>query len=92
VAACEEVHSNPGWTPGVSHPSFPFLWEGQGQTMVNDILSSLKPKIYQGDRKNFNFDKYCLAHVAEHNRHTSLVEYDNAPLEESMKIHNLVFG
>ncbi len=56
-------------------------------TMVNDILSSLKSKIYEGDCKNFNFDKYCLAHVAEHNRHASLLEYDIAPLEESMKIH-----
>ena len=56
-------------------------------TMVNDILLSLKSKIYQGDRKNFNFDKYCLAHVAEHNRHASLVEYNVAPLKESMKIH-----
>jgi hypothetical protein len=56
-------------------------------TMVSDILSSLKLKVYQGDRKNFNFNKYCLAHVAEHNRHTSLLEYDVAPLEESIKIH-----
>jgi hypothetical protein len=54
--------------------------------MRNDIISSLKSKIYQGDRKNFNFDKYCLAHVAEHNRYASLVEYGVNPLEESMKI------
>jgi len=42
-------------------------------------------KIYQSHRKNFNFDKYCLAHVAEHNRYASLVEYGVHPLEESMK-------
>jgi hypothetical protein len=64
-----------------------FFGKDKVNTMVNNILSSLKSKIYQGDRKNFNFDKYCLAHVAEHNRHASLVEYDVAPLEESMKIH-----
>jgi hypothetical protein len=64
-----------------------FFGKDKVNTMVNDILSSLKSKIYQGDRKNFNFDKYCLAHVAEHNRHASLTEYDVAPLEESMKIH-----
>jgi hypothetical protein len=63
-----------------------FFGADKVNTMVNDILSSLKLKIYQGDRKNFNFDKYCLAHVAEHNRLTSLLEYDVAPLEESMKI------
>jgi hypothetical protein len=57
-----------------------FFGKDKVNTMVNNIL-------YQGDRKNFNFDKYCLAHVAEHNRHASLLEYDIAPLEESMKIH-----
>jgi hypothetical protein len=55
--------------------------------MVNDILLSLKLRIYQGDRKNWNFDKYCLAYAAEHNCHASLLEYGIAPLEESMKIH-----
>jgi hypothetical protein len=55
--------------------------------MFNNILSSLKSKIYQGDHKNWNFDKYCLTHVAEHNCHTSLVEYDVDPLEESIKIY-----
>jgi hypothetical protein len=64
-----------------------FFGKDKVNTMVNDILSSLKLKIYQGDRKNFNFDKYCLAHVFKHNRHAALVEYDVAPLEESMKIH-----
>jgi hypothetical protein len=64
-----------------------FFGKDKVNTMVNDILSSLKSKVYQGDRKNWNFDKYCLAHVAEHNRHASLTEYDVAPLEESMKIH-----
>ena len=62
-----------------------FFGKDKVNTMVNDILSSLKSKIYQGDRKNWTFDKYCLAYVAEHNRHASLVEYDIAPLEESMK-------
>ena len=64
-----------------------FLGADKVNTMVNGNLSSLKSKIYQGDRTNWNFDKYCLAHVAEHNRHASLVEYDVAPLEESTKIH-----
>jgi hypothetical protein len=64
-----------------------FFGADKVNTMVNDILSSLKSKIYQGDRKNWNFNKYCLAHVAEHNRHSSLQEYDVAPLEESTKIH-----
>jgi len=64
-----------------------FFGADKVNTMSNNILSSLESKIYQGDRKNFNFDKYCLAHVAEHNRHTSLLEYNVAPLEDSIKIH-----
>jgi hypothetical protein len=63
-----------------------FFGKDKVNTMVNDILSSLKSKIYQGDRKNWTY-KFCLAHVAEHNRHASLMEYDVAPLEEGMKIH-----
>ena len=55
--------------------------------MRNNILSSLKLKIYQGDTKNFNFHNYFLAHVAEHDRHASLVEYGIAALKESMQIH-----
>jgi len=63
-----------------------FFGKDKVDTMRNDILSSLKPKIYQGDCKNFNFDKYYLAHVVEHDRYASLVEYGVNPLEESMKI------
>ena len=64
-----------------------FFGADKVNTMHNDILSSLKLKIYQGDRKNFNFDKYCLAHVAEHNHHESLIEYGVPALEESVQIH-----
>ncbi len=59
----------------------------QLEPMIQSILQyNLKTKIYQGDRRNFNFDKYCLIHVAEHNCYTSLVEYGVNPLEESKKI------
>ena len=37
-----------------------FFGKDKVNTMVNDILLSLKLRIYQGDRKNWNFDKYCL--------------------------------
>ena len=42
-----------------------FFGADKVNTMVNAILLSLKSKVYQGDHKNFNFVKYCLAHVAE---------------------------
>ncbi len=55
--------------------------------MYNDILTTLKALFYSGDRRNFTFDKYCTAHVEQHNRHASLAEYNVPALEESMKIH-----
>ena len=64
-----------------------FFGADKVNTMVINILLSLKSKICQGDHNNFNFDKYCLAHVEQHNSHASLVEYGVAALEESMKIH-----
>jgi hypothetical protein len=55
--------------------------------MVANVLLTLKALHYSGDCKNFTFDKYCTAHVDQHNHHTALAEYDVPPLEESMKIH-----
>jgi hypothetical protein len=51
-------------------------------TMVADILSTLKALHYSGDQRNFTFDKYCTAHVDQHNRHAALAKWDVAPLEE----------
>jgi hypothetical protein len=56
-------------------------------TMVADVFSTLKALRYSGDWRNFTFDKYCTAHVDQHNRHAALAEWNMAPLEESMKIH-----
>jgi hypothetical protein len=42
---------------------------------------------YGGNQKNFNFDKYCTAHVEQHNQHAALTEFDVTTLEENMKIH-----
>ena len=61
-------------------------------TMYNDILTSLKAMYYNGDRKNFTSDKYCTAHVEQHNRHASLADYNVTPLKESMKIHHFEKG
>ncbi len=40
---------------------------------------------YEGDHKNFNFDKYMNLHVEQHNHHADLQEYGVAPLVESLK-------
>ncbi len=56
-------------------------------TMVADILLTLKVLHYGGDRRNFTFDKYCTAHVDQHNCHAALAKWNVPPLEESMKIH-----
>ncbi len=56
-------------------------------TMVADILLTLKSLHYSGDQRNFTFDKYCTAHVDQHNRHAALAEWNVKPLEKTMKIH-----
>ncbi len=43
-------------------------------TMVANVLSTLKALHYSGDRRNFTFDKYCTAHVDQHNHHAALAE------------------
>ena len=54
--------------------------------MANAILTTLKNLHYSGDRANFTFDKYCTAHVEQHNQHAALQEYGIKPLEERDKI------
>jgi hypothetical protein len=55
--------------------------------MVADVLLTLKALHYSGDCKNFTFDKYCTAHIDQHNPHAALAKYHVPSLEESMKIH-----
>ncbi len=56
-------------------------------TMVADILLTLKALHYGGDWKNLTFDKFCTAHVDQHNCHTALAKWNVPPFEETMKIH-----
>ncbi len=56
-------------------------------TMVANILLTLKALHYGGGWKNFMFDKFCTAHVDQHNRHAALAKWNVPPLEETMKIH-----
>ena len=47
------------------------------------IVSKLQSFRYEGDRKNFNFDKYVNLHVEQHNQHADLQEYGVVPLAEN---------
>ncbi len=49
------------------------------------IVTKLQSFRYEGDRKNFNFDKYMNLHVEQHNQHADLQEYGVAPLAENLK-------
>ena len=50
------------------------------------IVTKLQSFRYEGDRKNFNFDKYVTLHVEQHNLYSDLTEYGVKPLDESLKI------
>ena len=56
-------------------------------TMHSDIMATLKTLFYSGDHKNYNFDKYCTAHVEQHNQLTALLEFGVKDLGKAMKIH-----
>jgi hypothetical protein len=49
------------------------------------IVTKLQYFRYEGDRKNFNFDKYVNLHVEQHNQHADLQEYKVAPLAKNLK-------
>ncbi len=51
----------------------------------NAIVSKLQSFRYEGDRKNFIFDKYVNLHVEQHNQHADLQEYGVQPLNENLK-------
>ena len=45
-----------------------FFFRGdRDSTMHTNIISTLKTLFYSGDSKNYTFDKYCTAHVEQHN-------------------------
>jgi hypothetical protein len=59
-----------------------------GQRVVSTrkaICTKLQSFRYEGDRKNFNFDKYVNLHVEQHNHHADLQEYRVAPLAKNLK-------
>ena len=44
-------------------------------TTGSAIVAKLQTFTYDGDKKNFNFDKYVTLHVEQHNLHADLTEY-----------------
>jgi hypothetical protein len=59
-----------------------------GQQVVSTgsaIIAKVKSFRYEGNHKNFNFNKYVNLHVEQHNQHADLQEYGVAPLVENLK-------
>jgi hypothetical protein len=48
------------------------------------IVTKLQSFSYEGDRKNFNFDKYVNLHIEQHNQHADLQEYRVVHLAENL--------
>ena len=49
-------------------------------------MTKLRSLQYDGDRRNFDFNKYVALLVAGHNNHNGLGEYGVVPLTKSLKI------
>ncbi len=59
-----------------------------GQLVVSTgstIVTKLQSFRYEGDHKNFNFDKYVNLQVEQHNQHADHQDYGVAPLAENLK-------
>jgi hypothetical protein len=62
------------------------LLSGQGVVSTGSaIVTKLQSFRYEGDRKNFNFDKYVNLHVEQHDQHADIQEYGFAPLPKNLK-------
>ncbi len=48
-------------------------------------MTKLQSFRYEGNHKNFNFDKYVNLYVEQHSQHADLQEYGVAPLTENLK-------
>ena len=60
-----------------------------GQQLVTSgsaIMTRLQSLQYDGNRRNFDFNKYVAIHVAGHIDHNDLREYGIEPLTKSLKI------
>jgi hypothetical protein len=60
-----------------------------GQQLVTSesaIMTRLQLLQYDGDKRNFNFNKCVALHVAGHNNHNDLGAYGVEPLTKSLKI------
>ena len=55
--------------------------------MHSDIITTLKNLYYSGDHNNYNFDKYCTAHIEQHNQLNALNKFGVPDMGEDMKIH-----
>jgi len=55
-------------------------------TTGSAIVAKLETFTYDGDKKNFNFNKYVTLHVEQHNLDADLAEYGVSALDESLKI------
>ncbi len=81
----EEVRQDQERATSVSDPAH-FSLGGQRVVLTGSaIVTKLQSFRYEGDRKNFNFDKYMNLHVEQHNQHADLQEYGVAPLAENLK-------
>ncbi len=81
----EEVQQDQEWATSVPDPAHSPPWWIRVVSTGNAIVTKLQSFRYEGDRKNFNFDKYMNLHIEQHNQHADLQEYGDAPLAKNLK-------
>jgi hypothetical protein len=61
-------------------------------TLSTNFLLTLRCLTYTGDSKNFNFDKYVMNRVQQHNLAASLIDYGGTALDKHLKINYFLTG
>ena len=60
--------------------------------MAASIDATLRGLTFVGNKRNWTFEKYEAAHIAEHNRQMSLVEYGQHEIDGLSKVRHLLNG
>jgi hypothetical protein len=85
MESCEEVQEDQEQATSVSDLTHSSLWWTSVVSTGSAIVTKLQSFRYEGNCKNFNFDKYMNLHIEQHNQHSDLQEYGVAPLAKNLK-------
>ena len=80
------LHEDQEWPSGISDPTCPAPRWTNGDCQRGSYTSTASGLKYEGDQRNFTFDKYVQLHMQQHNLKADLTDYGVRPLSENLTI------